>query len=48
MVRSAKELFSKTNIEIDIINPPAMKSTMRDKFLKRNKLNKNSTMKLIL
>lgn len=47
MVRSAKELFSKTNIKIDIINPPAMRSTMRDKFFKRNKLNKkNSTIEI--
>ena len=47
MVRSAKDLFSKTNIEINIINPPAMKSTMRDKFFKRNKLNKKNSAKEI-
>ena len=40
MIKSAKELFLKTNIELDIINPPAMKSNMRDKFFKSNKLNK--------
>ena len=40
IIKSAKELFLKTNIELDIINPPAMKSNMRDKFFKSNKLNK--------
>ena len=43
IVRSAKDLFTKTNIEIDIINPPAMKSTMRDKFFKGNKFNKKNS-----
>jgi short-subunit dehydrogenase len=40
IIKSAKELFLKTNIELDIINPPAMKSNMRDKFFKSNKINK--------
>lgn len=40
MVKSAKDLFSKKKVEIDILNPPAMKSNMRDKFFKSNKLNK--------
>ena len=43
IVKSAKDLFFKTNIEIDIINPPAMKSTMRDKFFKGNKFNKKNS-----
>ncbi|MDA7637771.1 SDR family NAD(P)-dependent oxidoreductase [Candidatus Pelagibacter sp.] len=43
MVKSAKELFLKTNIEINIINPPAMRSNMRDKFFKVNKLQKKKT-----
>ena len=34
IIKSAKELFLNTKIELDIINPPAMKSIMRDKFLK--------------
>ena len=40
IVKSAKELFVKTNIEINIINPPAMKSNMRDKFFQVNKSKK--------
>ena len=40
MVKSAIDLFLKTNIEINIINPPAMKSNMRNKFFRSNKLNK--------
>ena len=43
IVKSAKELFYKTNIDIDIINPPAMKSTMRDEFFKINKFNKKNS-----
>lgn len=43
MVKSAKDLFLDTNIKIDIINPPAMRSSMRDKFFKSNKLNKKKS-----
>lgn len=40
MVISAKDLFLNTNIELSIINPPAMKSKMRNKFYKNDKLKK--------
>ena len=46
IVKSAKELFLKTNIEINIINPPAMKSNMRDKFFQVNKLKKKIKIKI--
>ena len=42
IANSAKDLFKKTNIKINIINPPAMKSKMRKNFFrKNNNLNSN-------
>lgn len=46
IVKSAKELFLKTNIEINIINPPAMKSNMRDKFFQVNKFQKKTKIEI--
>ena len=37
IVISAKELFKKTKIKINIINPPAMRGKMRKKFFKKEK-----------
>jgi len=45
IIKSAKELFLNTKIELDIINPPAMKSIMRDKFFKSNNI-KNENFKV--
>ncbi len=36
IVKSAKDLFINDNIKVYILNPPAMKSKMRDKFFKNN------------
>ena len=43
IVKSSKELFKKTQIKLNIIHPPAMKTNMRKNFFKKNKLllNKN-------
>lgn len=38
MVKSAKDLFLSSNIKLNIINPPAMKSKMRDMFYKNKEL----------
>jgi Dehydrogenases with different specificities (related to short-chain alcohol dehydrogenases) len=43
IVKSAKDLFLNTNIKLSIINPPAMKSKMRNKFYKNNKLKKHKS-----
>jgi short-subunit dehydrogenase len=40
IVKSSKDLFLKSKIELEIINPPAMKSKMRDQFYKSNKIKK--------
>lgn len=43
MVKSAKDLFLGSNIKLNIINPPAMKSRMRDKFYKNKNLRKKKS-----
>jgi len=40
IVKSSKDLFLNSKIELEIINPPAMKSQMRDQFYKSNKIKK--------
>ena len=41
IAKSSVDLFSNSKIELEIINPPAMKSKMRDQFYKNNKFKKN-------
>ena len=41
IVKSSKDLFLNSKITLEIINPPAMKSKMRDKFYKNRKIKQN-------
>ena len=40
IVKSSKDLFLNSKVELEIINPPAMKSQMRNKFYDNKNINK--------